>query len=305
MMGGVLQKLDNDTPAEQEAAEQERDADIYEDAPKLSILRMDGSVVGELPHFKKVADLKDEIHRLTGMATNCQELLAAGSPLDDDSQLENMETIELLLMFNDRPTWTWDLEKNPAREMLQVAKDNGSDLTCPDLRRDYINVWTQESLSVGCHYFQFVMHSIGDEQWCGLVEAGFNRDNAGGRSLEAWTYYCGRMGKRFGISSSDGSAGLHANGWVVHDFETPKPSGDVIGMLVDFDAAAVVFDLNGQFQGGCQLPRVAMKIMTHMDKPQDRVELRKLDFTDAPLRSREALSMPLPKEGDGTSLRRF
>ena len=47
----------------------------------------------------------------------------------------------------------------------------------------------------GQHYFEFVMHCIGDEQSCGIVADTFQTgDRFSVRHLKAWTYYAGRMG---------------------------------------------------------------------------------------------------------------
>ena len=38
-------------------------------------------------------------------------------------------------------------------------------MRCPNLRSDFVNVLTREPIRSGIHYFEFVMHKIGDEQF--------------------------------------------------------------------------------------------------------------------------------------------
>ena len=164
---------------------------------------------------------------------------------------------------------------------------------CPELRRDFVNVLTKEPIRRGAHYFQFVMHKIGDEQWCGVTA---DSSTAGarfsGRSLDAWTYYCGRQGHHGSIY--DGKAALHARRRAVMEFDKPRgEGGDTIGMVVDVDSGALAFDLNGKFQGACAVPHAPLYVLTHLDDSDDHVELLKLSTHDAPQASLEALKGPL------------
>merc|ERR1712187_22126 len=97
---------------------------------------------------------------------------------------------------------------------------------------------------------------------------------------------------------------LHAEGRAVKEFEKLKPSGDVIGMLVDLDKGAIAFELNGQLQGACPVPTgTPLWVLTHLDRPQDHVELLKLALQDAPQESIQALSGALLEVHGGDPLR--
>ena len=59
-----------------------------------------------------------------------------------------------------------------------------------------------------------------------------------GRSLKAWTYYCGRAGKRHGGTIHNGKGALHANRKAILEFEkacTPQnvPWKFMKNLLVD------------------------------------------------------------------------
>lgn len=155
----------------------------------------------------------------------------------------------------------------------------------------------------GIHYIEFVMHHIGDEQWCGVVA---NKSQAGskfgGRSLKAWTYYCGRINSSGG-TITDGKGALQAQGIAVKEFDKLRQSGDIIGMLVDLESGALAFDLNGKLQGACAIPRQPMYILTHVDTPRDHVELRKPSLADAPPANLEALTGALLDISRGQKLR--
>merc|ERR1712070_984623 len=137
------------------------------------------------------------------------------------------------------------------------------------------------------------MHHIGDEQWCGVTsdpsQAGKFRS---GRDLEGSFYYCGRMrgGPDAYLQSSYHSSVIHSS--VIPVCTKLKPSGDVIGMLVDLSECFVSFDLNGEFIGRDPIPQEPMWVLTHVDTPRDKVELRKLSVTDAPARSRQVPLKP-------------
>eukprot|EP00929_Paragymnodinium_shiwhaense_P046539 TRINITY_DN23703_c0_g1_i2.p1 TRINITY_DN23703_c0_g1~~TRINITY_DN23703_c0_g1_i2.p1 ORF type:complete len:300 (-),score=34.70 TRINITY_DN23703_c0_g1_i2:347-1246(-) len=282
--------------------ESEQAGDPCPDAARLRIIQLDGSIVIEdIPAYSTVLRLKTEISSRLGMPVACQHLVLGDNALENDSELDATKFTELLLVYNERPTYTWDKENNPCKDMLDITEEVGSHLRVPKLAYDYCNVLTQEPIYEGCHYFQFVMHKIGDEQWCGLVhDAAQAGSRPGGRQLKAWTYYCGRMHCSYESLKNlrDGFAALHAQGHLGKGFQTLTPSGDVIGMLVDLDRGALVFDLNGSLQGGCTIPRLPMRAITHVDTRQDHVELRKLFLTEVPKTSLEALTGELARPED-------
>jgi len=233
--------------------------------------------------------LKAAIERETGCPPALQKLVLAGraEPMRNDEKLRP-EASEFVLIMDESPMFTWDCAGNPCHDRLEIT---GSTAKCPNMNTDFINIVTKEPMRRGVHYFHFIMHSIGDEQWCGVVS---DPDQAGprlsGRELTAWAYYCGRIGST-GSSIMDGFGCLHAEGRAVKQFRKLKPHGDVIGMLVDLERAAIAFELNGELQGACAIPKATpLWVLTHMDEPEDHVELVKLPLQDAPQESIQALS---------------
>eukprot|EP00438_Fugacium_kawagutii_P009871 Skav210662 [mRNA] locus=scaffold697:46418:49632:+ [translate_table: standard] len=206
----------------------------------------------------------------------------------DDAEFPE-DGCEITCVKDETPMWTWDHARNPDKRQVE-----GNVIRSPNLRDDYVNVLTREPIRTGIHYFEFVMHFVGDEQWlvanrgsvlrwCGVT---MSPEMAGsefsGRSLRAWTYYCGRRGSS-SASISDGRGALHANGKAVLEFDKACTPGNVINMLVDADKRIVGFALDGKLQGACQIPgEEPLYVMTHMDTPRDHVELKKPMLEDAP-----------------------
>lgn len=221
-----------------------------------------------------------------------------------DGQQLTSESLKVLMMTDETELFSWDLHSNPDNAVLDL--EGTSIVTCPRLRSDYLNVLTREPIRKGVHYFEFVMHHIGDEQWCGLVaDSGLAGTRADGRtvSLKGWTYYCGRMGSERG-DIRDGKGALHARGRAVKEFQKLRPSGDVIGMLADLELGAVAFDLNGELQGACAIPtNTPLWLVTHLDRPRDKVELRKPCLADAPPTNLEALRGALLDISSGSQMR--
>lgn len=244
--------------------------------------------------------LKEAIEQQVGMSVGLQKLVKYGDThAYADGDTLGFESLDIMLVMDEENLYTWDIEGNPCAEQLQ---GNGGILTCPGLRTDYVNVLTKEPLRDGIHYFEFVMHYIGDEQACGLVK---DPSQAGSRhslrSLKAWAYYPGRMGSSGG-SLRDGKGSLHALGRAVKEFKKLTKEGDIIGMLVDFERGAVAFDLNGELQGACEIPKEPLWVITHVDTENDHVELRKLDLEKTPPANLDALQGALLNISEGQKL---
>ena len=78
-----------------------------------------------------------------------------------------------------------------------------------------------------------------------------------GRSLKAWTYYCGRQSRREG-SITDGKGALHANGKAVLEFEKACRPGNVTGKYLEIQEFWELFKLeSGNLQ--CTNPWFAQK----------------------------------------------
>lgn len=262
-----------------------------EPSATVRVCSLAGALLAELsPAPPDAAALKVELEARVGCPRALQKLIASGGAriyADDDKLEEEEGLLQLMLVVDESPMATWDIEGNPCKAMLE---GEGGLVASPRLRHDYCNVLTKEPVRAGRHYFRFVMHEIGDEQWCGLVS---RPDQAGphfsGRSLRGWVYYCGRMNVNYS-SIVDGLGALHAEGRAVKEFKKLQRQGDVIGMLVDMDVGAVAFDLNGELQGACAVPRQPLWVLTHLDTPRDRVELEKPSLADAPPANLDALT---------------
>lgn len=268
-----------------------------------TVYNLAGNVLTRVnPIPQDIADLKVIIEHEVGMPCALQKLVKLGdfTPYSDDHRLEADVPFEVSLLRDETPLWSWDLENNPDGDQLEVE---GPVVCCPRLRTDYVNVITKEPIRKGIHYFEFVMHYIGDEQSCGLVADPSQAGRTHGlRELTAWTYYPGRMRSTSG-SIRDGKGALHAKGKAVKEFAKLKREGDIIGMLVDLERGAVAFSLNGELQGACEVPKQPLWVLTHVDTPKDVVELRKPCLDDAPPAHLEALQGALIDISQGMSLR--
>jgi len=181
----------------------------------------------------------------------------------------------------------WDTAGNPDRRFLS---GDGNIVEFPsDARANFCTVMTAKPVRRGAHFFEFIMHHVGDEQWCGVTT---DRIQAGrlvsGRKLDGWSYYAGR--RQYDPPPPGGVAALHVNRQVVQQFEQVR-SGDVIGMLLNAKKRAVAFLRNGQLQGTCQLPamRKPLYLFTHLDASGDAVELRNPPLSEAPAAAKQAI----------------
>lgn len=252
--------------------------------PTVTVTSMAGRQLASLtPVPPTVGELRLEVaRRLQKQPALLRFVAQEGDTLfDDDAAQLPQEDLDILMIYDETPLFSWELEGNPLARTLDIQ---GSHLRCPDLDRDFCNVLTKEPIRSGQHYFQFLMHTIGDEGWCGLVcDSKYAGVHYIEHSRHCWAYYCGRMG-------STNSGSLHAEGHAVKDFEKVKPTGDVIGMLVDLDSGKVAFELNGRVQGACAIPRRPLWCFTVVDTPHDHVELRKLPLDEADAQSISALN---------------
>mmetsp|Transcript_35980 Transcript_35980/g.84311 ORF Transcript_35980/g.84311 Transcript_35980/m.84311 type:complete len:343 (+) Transcript_35980:102-1130(+) len=286
-------------------SEEEKQEALRNPENSVTVFKMSGAMLAQIsPVPVNVWRLKKKVEEKTETPLLLQSFVKFGDvAVFDDGQLLEDESLEVILVIDETNMWMWDLENNPCREMLEIEKNHAK---CPKIRCDFVNVFTREPIRQGRHYFEFVMHHIEDEQSCGVAadigQAG-NRHSL--RSLTAWTYYPGRMGSRSG-SIRDGLGALHAQGKAVKEFKKLKPNGDVIGMLVDMEAKAIAFSLNGELQGACPIPvDKPLYVITHLDDRKDYVELRKPNIHEAPPDHLEALSKELLDISKGLRLGYF
>jgi hypothetical protein len=240
-----------------------------------------GVVVAEIsPIPATIADVKLVIESENGSDFACglQRLTLNTTVLPDDFTLPTEESLELTICLTEWPLFSWDLEGNPAKDQIECHL---GDLRAPNLRTDFVNVVTQEPLRKGLYYFQFVVHSFNDEQWCGIVTDKSQAGNSvGGYRIEGCFYYLGRKG--------GGTASLRFGNKSMKRCDQPK-DGDVIDMLVDMDAGALAFGMNGSLQSACQIFAGPVFLFTTVDRPEDHIQLRKLLPEYAPSELREAL----------------
>jgi len=279
-----------------------------ETSAAVIVRNLPGVVLAEVtPIPAQVSLLKTALKEQLGMPQALQKLVKFNDThvYSDAEALDPTVPYEMLLLKDETPMWTWDLDGNPCKDQIEV---DGSVVKCPNLGTDYVNVITKEPVRSGVHYFEFVMHFIGDEQSCGLVaDSGQVGERHGLRELRGWTYYPGRMGRESGYGDiTDGKGALHAQGRAVKEFKKLKKRGDVIGMLVDLEIGAVAFDLNGELQGACQVPKdTPLWVITHVDTCRDHVELRKPCLDDAPPANLDALKGALLDIEKGVKLNSY
>merc|ERR1719195_829528 len=249
------------------------------------------NVAGNLVHSTEtcpltVTVLKTEIEACCGIPALLQQLLQGTQVLSETEVLEPATGV-LTLVVDESPLFAWDVAGNPNRDLLQ---GDASTVRFREEIVDYVNVVTRAPVSQGIHYFEFVMHHVGDEQWCGVC---LDRARAGYRgSDEGWFYYSGRRYSRRGALQAPREK-QH-----VHDF-AGVASGDIIGILLDMDHGGLAFLLNGAVQGSCRVPASRpLYLCTSLDRAGDHVELRKPPLADAPQSATQALRATL-SDDDG------
>mmetsp|Transcript_35609 Transcript_35609/g.68708 ORF Transcript_35609/g.68708 Transcript_35609/m.68708 type:complete len:283 (+) Transcript_35609:51-899(+) len=231
-----------------------------------------------------VTVLKTEIETCRGIPVSLQQLLQGTQILSESTILEPA-ALALTLVVDESPLFTWDVERNPNRNLLD---GDASTVRFREDTVDYVNVLTCAPVLQGVHFFEFVMHHIGDEQWCGVC---CDRAFAGYRGeSDCWLYYCGRRWSKRGA--------LHAprEHQHVQDF-AGVASGDIIGLLLDVDRGGLTFLMNGAIQGAYRVPaRQPLYVSTSLDMPGDHVELKKPPLADCPQSAMRALDEFLTSE---------
>mmetsp|Transcript_76984 Transcript_76984/g.213996 ORF Transcript_76984/g.213996 Transcript_76984/m.213996 type:complete len:264 (+) Transcript_76984:85-876(+) len=237
----------------------------------VTVLDAASAVLAEVsPVPATVAALKLALEECTGTPHALIRLLQCERLLNDEDDLPQDESFELMLCVDETPLSCWDIGGNPARDQIEGEAGH---LLAPNLRSDFVNVVTQEPVRSGLHFFEFVVHKVQDEQWCGVVtDASQAGSIVTGFRLRGTFYYFNHHGAR---------SGLKKDCTLVTSFSPPR-DGDVIGMLVDVDERLLVFALNGVVQGTSLLPHGPLFFFTTVDRPDDHMELRKIPVAEAP-----------------------
>lgn len=273
------------------------DADM--DVPQEARIVIKSLAGNEVLHFDNVPPTVGHLKKLIAqsgyMPVAMQKLLHEDgfAVCLDDEALEAVNQA-MILVQDDTPQWFWDLEGNPKKDELDIE---GSVVKCPRLSSDYTNVVTQEPVVAGLHYFEFRLHYYGDEQWCGLTPDKYMAGPEFAKAVPSkngWMYYTGRR-----------TGALEAMGHHLKEFKYVERSKNIIGMLVDCDGGAAAFDLNGDVQGACEIPKnTPLWVLTHLDTERDHIELCKPSLDDAPPTNFEALKGALLDVSQGTLMRR-
>jgi len=247
-------------------------ADITEAVRVQSIA---GSTVAEIhPIPASAMLLKSSLNERLGTPIAFMRLVQGPRVLDDLDTLGD-GPVTVTLVIDQSPLWTWDVTGNPNHNLLALeANPDGSTVSFAREDCDFVNVNTCEPVRTGRHYFEFLMHKIGDEQWCGVTSRRSRAGNLG--SEQGWFYYCARRRR---ASSGALHAPYERDEVVTFD---RVDDGAVIGMLLDADAGVLAFALNGRFQGACRVPVRPLYVTTCLDVEGDRVELRKLPLASGP-----------------------
>jgi len=260
-----------------------------------------GALLAELsPPPASVAEVKARIHEACGHPPVLQRLIAGDGRIFDDLEVfAGEECLELTLLVQESPFFTWDIAGNARRSYLAGEGGEVAYQTVArpqsrfELRRRvesrerHINVITLEPLRSGCHYFEFVVHKIGERQWCGVTAT---KSRATGCS-NGWFYYCAHDGRHNDpCALHEGREGRHTRTFA------HVTDGAVVGMALDMDRGGVVFSLDGRLQGACRVPKVPLFVTTTLDVPEDRVELRKPSMDHAPPGSLEAITKAIAEE---------
>jgi hypothetical protein len=241
-----------------------------------------GNVLAQVaPAPETAGALREMLEAECGVQADCQKLLLGPRVLQDDEAI-GPDASELMLVVDETPLFHWDFLSNPDATLLSGS---GPDVLFATGAYDYVNVITQSPVRRGEHYFEFVMHVVGDEQWCGVALSTERAGHRGGRA-RGWFYYSGRR------YHSQGALHAERERHSVMDFEHVV-NGDVIGMLLDTEQRRLVFFLNGRLQGGCEVPAQPLYLSTSLDEEGDHVELRKLPLEQAPVTSQQLEDLQL------------
>ncbi len=136
--------------------------------PQLVVRNLAGVVLIELqPIPTTLEELRQALEIASGIPAALQKLVKEGEVLLDDGTSELSDgTCELICVKDETPMWTWDLDMNPEARQIEVE---GNVIKAPRLRSDFVNVLTKEPIRSGVHYFEFVLHMVGDEQCLGCI----------------------------------------------------------------------------------------------------------------------------------------
>ena len=246
----------------------------------LRVRNLAGLLLLEMKSPASLDGLMQDVSKACRMPAELLKLVCDGTPIHSLEELEGIsaDVVELVAIVDETPCYTWDIEGNPDKEYLSGG---GATVTFAPCGPDYVNVLSQVPISHGVHFVEFHMHSLQDEQWCGIT---LSKDRAGCRGgfIPGCLYYSGRR------SHSAGSLDMPKERQHLRELSHVE-SGDVIGLLVDADLHVALFLLNGQFQGGCRIPEGPMYFCTALDVTGGTVELVRCSVEDFPVKLEDVI----------------
>jgi len=114
--------------------------DQASDGPAVTVKNLGGDTIVEVaPIPPTAADLKQHIWDKVGTPVALQQLLLDGETVAGDEALDQSAPFEMLLLLDDTPLYTWNIDENPDRERI-TAEGSRGEYTKPQW--DYINVIT-------------------------------------------------------------------------------------------------------------------------------------------------------------------
>ena len=146
---------------------------------------------------ESMVHLKQKVSEVCGVPEALLKVVKDNEALGNLPDLEEIavtdEVVELMLLVDDSPCYSWDIAGNPDSEFLKSDASEVVEFVNPNtcLHPDYVNVLSQSPIEKGVHFVEFILHSLQDEQWCGVT---FCASRAGRRGEHApgVYYYCGR-----------------------------------------------------------------------------------------------------------------
>ena len=199
---------------------------------------MAGNLLLQLSVPESLEELKERASAVCGMPPGLLKFVQDTEPL---KSLEDITgDLELMMMVDESPYYSWNIAGNPDSHFL-----TGSDTTVEfaDLKNmsdpDYVNVLSQVPIQQGVHFVEFIMHSLQDEQWCGVT---FFASRAGcrGGDVPGCYYYSGRR------HHGQGALDLIRERKHRMTFAHVK-SGDTIGPELSSDCLVIVLGCLGSF----------------------------------------------------------
>eukprot|EP00435_Cladocopium_sp_Y103_P006216 s946_g2.t1 len=253
---------------------------MTEESAQLRVRNLAGNLLLQLTLPESLEELKERASAVCGMPPGLLRFVKDNEPLKSLEEITGGD-MELMMMVDESPYYSWDIAGNPDSHFL-----TGSDTTVEftDVNnmsdQDYVNVLSQVPIQQGVHFVEFIMHSLQDEQWCGVT---FFPSRAGcrGGDVPGCFYYSGRR--------SHGQGALD----LIRERNHRMTFAHVKRLLLDADRGAALFSLNGAYQGGCRLPRCRpMYFCTALDCYEDSVELFKRPWEEFPVRLEDVMDTP-------------